>query len=107
MAEPIYLSEELARDLAYVIGPGSLDGFTVEANRATGDSGRWMEYWELVIQPIDRTGPLHNCYRATYETGLTEYQQTRPFEGRGQVVFRPVRRTERQITVVEYHEVQG
>jgi hypothetical protein len=97
--EFIYLSAETARELALSLPGAILDGRVVIENRATGDSGRWMEYWELVITVPEGKG---NFYRATYEQGLTEYQETSPFEEYEKVQFKKVARTEKTITVVKY-----
>jgi hypothetical protein len=98
MPDPIYLTEEVARELADTKPGDTQDGYRIIENRATGDEGRWEAYWELVIRPVGLT----QLYRAVYGVGLTEYQDNRPFEGERQVVFKPVRSETKTITVTEY-----
>jgi hypothetical protein len=75
----ITVVREVARELAYTGTGRTIDGYEVVENRHTGER-RWVSEHELVI----RTGG--NLYRAYYELGLTEYQDTRPFEDDGPLI---------------------
>jgi hypothetical protein len=56
-------------------------GLTIEADEHIGER-RWVSEHFLVVK--DRDGKL---WAATYDRGLTEYQDTEPFEDEAEVGF--------------------
>ena len=86
---------DLAREL--VDEPGwTLDGWTVAANERVSAS-RWVSRHRLVIH--DGEG---NHYAADYRQGLSETQETRPWEDDDTVTFHRVERRTRMVEVVDY-----
>lgn len=82
--DPITLPASDARQLVYSGPGGTLDRWTVAAI-TNDDSGQWTSYHRLVIRDADG-----RHYAAGFERGLTEYQDTAPFEYDKEVKFRPV-----------------
>ncbi len=74
------LSAEDARELTYG-GDFSDMGLTIECQRQI-DKSRWESIHELVVRDSDG-----KFWRTTYRRGLTEMQESRPFEDETEVVF--------------------
>ena len=101
------IPKDLAAELAWIDAPCSafvdswedpkVYGITeVVENRHTGQQTRWESIHELVIRTKD--GAL---WRRLYRKGLTEYQESRPFEGEGALIpFDQVK--PRAKSVIEY-----
>jgi hypothetical protein len=93
----------LARDLAWeMVGSKFKDGgdsYEVIVNEQT-DSSRWSAICVLVVR-IN-----YSFYKATYEKGLTEYQDHGPFEDDSETVpfYRVMPRTKTVIEYVPYTE---
>jgi hypothetical protein len=87
------LTQEQARRLAWDEADPEW-GLTVEFNEQV-DSGRWESIHQLVIK--DREG---RYWEAHYTRGLTEYQESKPFEGHALVEFREVEKV--PVTTYEY-----
>lgn len=84
----VTLSREHAVDLLdteYMREPRFIDGYRLLAVQDV-DSGRWESYHLLVIQRFD-DGAL---FGADFRRGLTEQQETQPFEDEDEVTFKPV-----------------
>lgn len=95
--EPITLPLDLARKLV-LFGTGrTVDGWTV-VDIEEGDSGRWTRHMRLIVRR-DSDGQL---FASDYQVGLTEYQETEPWEYEGEAKFEPVERRPRMVEVVEY-----
>jgi hypothetical protein len=89
------ISTQLARELVYE--ETTIDGVTHVAIQDEG-SGRWMSYHLLVVQFADEPGKF---FGASFEQGLTESQDTYPFEDFGdEVRFEEVEPFE--VTTTEY-----
>lgn len=84
-SEPVKLPADLARDLA-CCGPDDdpIDGWTVVANEYL-ESHRWESLHELVIRNGDG-----QHFMDTYRQGLTERQDTGPYEYEKTATFTPV-----------------
>ena len=91
------MSAEDARELTYG-GNFSAEGLTVESDEQTGTC-RWESIHQIVVK--DRDGKF---WAATYRRGLTEYQDSRPFEDGAEVAFREVEKV--PVTRYEYRPVQ-
>lgn len=90
------LTAEQARE--FLCGGGDPDlGLEVESNEHTGE-GRWTSYHFLVLK--DKAGRF---WATTYEQGLTEYQDTRPFEDESEVTFEEVEKV--PVTTYEYRKI--
>jgi hypothetical protein len=87
------LPREQAQDLAWGETDPE-DGLTVELNEQV-DSRRWVSVHKLVVR--DRDGKF---WETDYEKGLTEYQDTRPFEDQEEVSFCEVEKV--PVTRYEY-----
>lgn len=83
-AAPVVLEADLARELAYVTVGSSQDGWTVVANDFV-ESQRWESLHLLVIR-----NEACEHFADTYRRGLTEQQDTRPYEYQEQATFTPV-----------------
>jgi hypothetical protein len=97
----VKIEVETARMLAG-LGNGQVwDGFEVVENR-WHDEKRWTSVQELVVK-----GASGQLYRAFYEQGLTENQDTSPFDeyshGSGPVEFKAV--LARPATTYTYEDV--
>jgi hypothetical protein len=92
----LILTGEQARDLVYDEADPAL-GLEVEARVRTGSS-RWMSLHRLIVK--DKDGRL---WAVPYQQGLTESQETRPFEDLTEVEFREVERV--SVTSYEYRPV--
>lgn len=93
---PATLPAEDARELAYLgVGQG-FDGWTVVADDEV-DHSRWESHHQLVIRDADG-----RHYAAPYSQGLTEYQDTRPWEDQKTVTFHPVAPRSKVVHVVEW-----
>jgi hypothetical protein len=90
------LSTKDAQELVYG-GDFTDEGLTVEDDRQTGSS-RWESHHTVVVR--DRDGKL---WAADYRKGLTENQESRPFENEAEVTFREVIKV--PVTVFEYRPV--
>lgn len=90
------LDAEIARNLAWGFDVVDL-GLAVEADTHIEDR-RWVSVHELVIRDAD--GRYWMTY---YEQGLTEYQDTRPFEDDTEVEFREVEKV--PVTTYEYRRI--
>lgn len=82
--KPVKLPADLARDLAYGDPGDSAEGYTVVANEHI-DKRRWESVHRLVIR-----NERGEHFMDTYRRGLTEYQDSGPYEGEGQATFVPV-----------------
>jgi len=96
----VKLTREQAAELSYGV-PGHWDdaelGLTVESNEQI-DSRRWVSVHLLVVK--DRDGKF---WAATYERGLTEYQDIDPFEDESEVTFYEVEKV--PVTTYEYRKI--
>jgi len=93
---PVELDAETARELTYD-GPGStIDGWTVVAQVETGSS-RWTSTHRLVIR-----NEAGEHFAATYRRGLTEMQETQPWEDEQVATFTPVVARARVVRSVEW-----
>lgn len=98
MSNQITLSLEDARDYAYSLEGHSFDGYTVIRNEQT-DSNRWHAIYDLVLS---RDG-TDEFYATSYEQGLTEMQDIRPFEDEGsEIVFHRV--WPHEVTVIKFRD---
>lgn len=82
--EPVELSGDLARTLAYEDVGYARDGWTVVANDFL-ESQRWESLHELVIR-----NDAGQHFADTYRKGLTESQGTGAYEYEDKATFRPV-----------------
>jgi hypothetical protein len=96
MSESVTLSVEDARELAWTSPGDSYAGWTVAAKERLGDS-RWESNHRLVIR--DASG---RHYAGHYTVGLTESQDTRPWEYETEAVFSPVIAQIRTVEITEY-----
>lgn len=93
------LTNQQAYDLTYCPSIPEVPGVEVEANEYIG-SGRWESYHKLVLR--DEEGRF---WAATYSQGLTERQDTRPFEYDGnEIEFRQVEKV--PVTTYEYRDIK-
>lgn len=83
-SEPVELPAELARELAYGDAGRTIDGWTVVANDYI-ESSRWASLHWLVIH-----NEAGQHFAETYRRGLTEEQETRPFDDGTTATFTPV-----------------
>lgn len=95
MQDYIELPAEDAREFAYNDKGNAWQGLRVEENRQI-DEGRWCSVHELILEKTE-TGEL---FCSTYERGLTECQDTRPFEDEPTVRF--MRCTKVPVEAFEY-----
>jgi len=93
-AEGVELAADIARELAYTSVGKAYEGWTV-VEREDIDTTRWKSHHWLVIR-----NEQGQHYGANYSKGLTEYQDTRPWEGDTIACFEAV---SRQTTVVQSH----
>lgn len=91
------LAPEVARELTYIDRDDEL-GLTVVAREHIEDR-RWVSRNRLVVQ--DREGKF---WAAFYEQGLTEMQETQPFEYHAGVEFHEVEKV--PVTTYEYRRVK-
>jgi hypothetical protein len=97
MPAPLTLPASDARELiGSPIGQEAFDGLTVVADERLGE-GRWTEHRRMVIR--DGEG---SHYAAAYENGLSETQDTGPWEYDETVTFTPVVVRKRMVEVTEY-----
>lgn len=99
-AGPVDLDAQVARELAYLSEGVSDGGWTVVENEQFG-SGRWESHHTLVIR-----NAAGEHFRSTYSRGLTEYQDTGPWEGEKSARFDPVERRVKVVQVVEWIAAQ-
>ena len=90
------LTGEQARDLVYDEADPEL-GLTVELDEQVA-SRRWVSVHRLIVRGED--GRL---WAANYERGLTEYQDSKPFEDQAGVKFAEVEKV--PVTTYEYRLV--
>lgn len=83
-AEPVELPAELARELAYGDPGDSTEGWTVVTNDYI-DKSRWESIHRLVIR-----NEAGEHFSDTYRRGLTEYQDSGPYESQSTATFTPV-----------------
>lgn len=95
-AEPVVLDRHTARQLAYTSVGKTFNEWTVVANEE-GDHGRWESHHRLVIR-----NEAGEHFAAWYSKGLTEYQDTRPWEEESEAVFEPVQRRVKVVEQVEW-----
>lgn len=89
---------EDAREYAYTLEGGGFEGYTVVRNKQI-DSNRWHAIYELVLweHGTDR------YYATSYEQGLTEMQDIRPFEDEGdEITFHQV--WPHEVTIVKFRD---
>jgi hypothetical protein len=105
MEEPvkqqITLSREQAQEMAWLDRGDTAGGYVIAENRQV-EERRWVSVHELVIRQVS-TGSF---YRAFYERGLTEYQDTEPFDKWSHpdgVTFTRV--TQKPVTAYVYEDV--
>ena len=91
------LTGEQARDLVYDEADPAL-GLEVEFNEQTG-SGRWMSHHRLIVK--DKDGRF---WAVPYQQGLTESQDSKPFEDQAEVEFREVEKV--PVTSYEYRPLR-
>lgn len=96
MAKGVVLETELARELAYVGVGETSDGWTVVSNEET-DHGRWASIHTLVIK--NESGEF---FTADYSRGLTEYQDTKPWEYEETATFTQVFPETKTVEVTDY-----
>lgn len=96
MAKSVALGAEDARELAYGEAGDEHEGWTVVSNEEI-DHARWESIHELVIE-----SEYGDYFSATYRRGLTESQDTRPWEYEKTVTFDQVVPVTKTIEVVEY-----
>lgn len=94
-ADRITLPADLAREILYSGVGQTYEGWTFVADTHV-DKTRWTEYRRIVVRR-DSDG---QHYAADYQQGLTENQDTEPWEGRKTAVFERVVPVER--IVVDY-----
>ncbi|SFK91796.1 hypothetical protein SAMN05216275_14121 [Streptosporangium canum] len=94
-AEGVDLDVDVARELAYTSIGKTFEGWTV-VEREDIDTSRWESHHWLVIR-----SEAGEHFGATYSKGLTEYQDTRPWECDTIACFEPIAR---QTRVVQVHE---
>ena len=90
-AEKVTIPAQLARDFLKVGIGHTIDGWTVVADQDEGH-GRWEEIRSLIIRR-DSDGLF---FAGDYRRGLTEYQDTQPWEYETEATFEyvvPVTRT--------------
>lgn len=95
--ESITLPVELARELTQLSVGDTSQGWTVVAIEE-GEARRWVRGMRLIVSHDSDGLP----YEAYYDEGLTEYQETRPWEDEGEAKFEPVERRTRTVEIVEY-----
>lgn len=81
---PVELPADLACELAFESPGGSFNGWTVVANDFV-ESQRWESLHLLVIR-----NEAGEHFADTYRKGLTEQQDTRPYEYETKATFAPV-----------------
>jgi hypothetical protein len=67
------------------------------------DTRRWVSSHELVFQVTENGNT--SLWSTTYERGLTEHQDTYPWDDEDEVTAQEVRAVEKTITVTEYELV--
>lgn len=78
------------------------NGLTVVAVNSVG-KGRWVEYMQLVIKDDFIDSP--HLYAAVYSVGLTENQDSEPFEDHSDPVeFKPVWKVTKIVEEVTYQD---
>lgn len=93
----LQLETAIARELAESSAGETNYGFIVVDNRPTGNEGRWVAEYELIIRYYGQR--IH--FMAHYDVGLTENQETIPFENDGPFVeFQEVEKVE--VTTYEW-----
>lgn len=97
-SEPVTLTVELARELAYSDSGDTIDGWTVVAKEYL-ESRRWESLHWLVIR-----NEAGQHFADTYRLGLTERQDTGPYEYETTATFTPVAPTVKVVT--EWKAVQ-
>lgn len=98
MAKTLRVSNEDARELAWLSINQGFDGYTVVENRQV-DSNRWSSIHELVIRVDDV------LYMTGYSQGLTESQDERPFEDDAELInFWEVRQV--PVTTFNYEKIK-
>jgi len=95
-AEPVVLDRMDARELAYTSVGESYAGWTVVANEEV-DHGRWESHHRLIVR-----NEAGEHFAAWYSKGLTEYQDTRPWEYETEARFEPVQRRVKVVEQVEW-----
>lgn len=83
-SEPVELPAALARELAYEDAGSTIDGWTVVANEYI-EKQRWESLHWLVIR-----NEAGEHFADTYRKGLTESQDTGPYENETKAKFTPV-----------------
>ncbi|MEU6725572.1 hypothetical protein ABZ917_17845 [Nonomuraea wenchangensis] len=83
-AAPVTLPAETARQLAYGYAGDDIDDWTVVVNEYTGRT-RWSSTHHLVIR-----NEAGEHFADTYRRGLSESQETRPYEDVSTATFTPV-----------------
>jgi|SRR5690606_15576307 len=100
MAKGVVLDVETARELAWTSAepgvPNEVEGWTVVSNEQI-DRARWESIHSLVIR-----NEAGEHYAATYRRGLTENQDTKPFEYDETVTFAQVFPKTETVEVVSY-----
>ena len=93
---PLKMPARDARELAYG-GDFTAEGLSVESDEQI-DTSRWSSIHLLVVKDADG-----KFWAATYEKGLTEYQDHVPFEDEDEVTFYEVEKV--PVTTYEYRKV--
>ncbi|MFG6197703.1 hypothetical protein [Nonomuraea sp. JJY05] len=94
-AEPVRLDAETARELTYLEPGDDYEGWTLVLIKEQG-STRWASSHSIVIR-----NEAGEHFASHFRTGLTEQQETRPWEGLKVALFKPVARRTR---VVQVHD---
>lgn len=94
--EPVELSAELARELADSDVGDAVEGWTVVVNEYV-EKQRWESVHRMIIR-----NEAGEHYLDTYTRGLTERQDTRPWEYEGVASFEPVECRARVVRSLEW-----
>lgn len=96
MAKGVVLEAETARELAWLNAGGTHEGWTVVSNEEI-DHARWESIHTLVIRNEDG-----EHFAADYRQGLTESQDTKPWEYDKTVTFKQVFPKTETVEVTSY-----
>lgn len=96
MAKGVVLEAELARELTWTGIGKTLEGWTIVSNTEEGHS-RWESIHTLVIR-----NEAGECFAADYRQGLTESQDTKPWEYEKTATFKQVLPKTETVEVVSY-----
>ncbi|MGA4995972.1 hypothetical protein [Nonomuraea bangladeshensis] len=95
-AEPVHLAPEIARELTYLSPGENHEGWTVVDKEEDGHT-RWESHHSLIIR-----NEAGEHFQGHYRKGLTEYQDTKPWEYEKTARFDPVVRRPRVVQVFDW-----